>query len=186
MSPNGDNSKRLSADAIIFDVLLFGFFLLLAIISLNYNPRARAIPFALGMVGSFMMLVQFLVDAFPPVRKRLRFIGSSGLLSSGGSSMEKFRKGDGPLEGAASEEISSTPARSEPEKVWWQIFRITLWLVAFVLLLAYTSYLLAVGAFIVLVTKFEKGESWKRSVLLGLCVDMGFFVLFDVLLKAQL
>ena len=133
-----------------------------------------------------MMLVQFLVDAFPPIRRKVAFLDSSGLLSSGELPVkegDRRDKGMGPME---SEEALPSHRVGGTAGVWWQISRIVLWLVAFVFLLAHTNYLVAVGAFIVLVTKFEKGESWKRSILLGLCVNLGFFILFELLLKAQL
>ena len=68
---------------------------------------------------------------------------------------------------------------------WWRLFRIILWLVGFIVLLSFTHYLIAVGAFIVLATRLEARETWKRSILLGICVNVSFYILFEVLLKAQ-
>ena len=69
---------------------------------------------------------------------------------------------------------------------WWLVLRIVLWLVGFIILVAYTNYLIAVAAFIIFVTKLEAKESWKRAIGLAFCVDLGFFILFDLLLQAQL
>jgi hypothetical protein len=68
---------------------------------------------------------------------------------------------------------------------WWRLFRVILWLAGFIVLLSLTNYLIAVGAFIVLATRLEAKETWKRSILLGICVNAGFYILFEVLLKAQ-
>ena len=53
-------------------------------------------------------------------------------------------------------------------------------------MVAYTHYLIAVGAFLILVTKLEAKESWKRSTILAVSVVLGFYILFDLLLQAQL
>jgi hypothetical protein len=57
--------------------------------------------------------------------------------------------------------------------------------VGFIVLLGFTYYLIAVGAFVIAVTKFEAKESWKRSITLGICVVAAFYLLFNVILKAQ-
>ena len=59
-------------------------------------------------------------------------------------------------------------------------------LAGFIVLLGKTHYLIAVGGFVTLVTRIEARESWKRSVLLAMGVDAGFYVLFDLILKAQI
>ena len=187
MTDKKDMKKSYAIDAILFDLILFCFFLLLSITSFGYNPRARSIPMALGFLGAVMMLIQILVDAFPRLRTKLRFVGSSGLLSV----EDKL----GPKESVKKEDPANVDVKDDesPEKTiidkpaeWWRVFRIVLWLVGFILLLAYTNYLIAVGAFIVFVTKLEAKETWKRAIGLAFCVDLGFFILFDLLLQAQL
>jgi hypothetical protein len=141
----------------------------------------------LGILGSFMMLLQLLVDALPGLRSKLRFVGSSGLLSVEDSFRSKVSvKQEGPSTvEVKAEEPAPTTAR-DTRSEWWLVFRIVLWLVGFIIVVAFTNYLIAVGAFIVLVTKFEAKESWKRAIGLAFCVDLGFFILFDLLLQAQL
>ena len=180
MSDKQRKKKTIAIDAVLFDLLVFGFFLLLAIVSLKYNPRARSIPLALGIVGSLMTFLQFLVDAFPRTRSILRFVGSSGLLANE-SPFERKKSGEAP-----SREMGKTKKEATEGTEWWRVFRIILWLVGFLILLAFTKYLIAVGAFVILVTRLEARESWKRAILLGVGVDLGFYILFDVLLQAQL
>jgi hypothetical protein len=180
--------RAIQIDAVIFDLIIMGFFLLLALLSFGYNPRARSIPLGLGIVGSVMSLLQFLVDALPRVRSKLRFVSSSGVLAT----EEKFLRKDAGSQRAKlpDEPEKRAPAPEEREKVkpieWWRVFRIVLWLVGFIVLLALTNYLIAVGAFVVLATKLEARESWKRAILLGVFVDGGFFILFELLLQAQI
>ena len=187
MSNNKDVNKSYDIDAILFDVIIFCFFLLLAITSLGYNPRARSIPMALGILGAFMMLWQLLVDAFPKFRSKLRFVSSSGLLSVEDSFRTKVStKPEDPPIIDVNEKKSPPETKKDKGTEWWLVFRIVLWLAGFIILVAYTNYLIAVGAFIIFVTKFEAKETWKRAIGLAFCVDLGFFILFDLLLQAQL
>jgi hypothetical protein len=187
MTDKNDMKKPYAIDAIIFDVILFCFFLLLAITSLGYNPRARSIPMVLGILGAVMMLLQFLVDTLPGLRSKLRFVSSSGLLSVEDSFRSKVstKQADTPTVVPKGDEPPTETALSKATE-WWMVFRIVLWLVGFIVLVAYTNYLIAVAAFIIFVTKFEAKESWKRAIGLAFCVDLGFFILFDLLLQAQL
>lgn len=187
MTDKKDMKKPYAIDAILFDMILFCFFLLLSITSLGYNPRARSIPMVLGILGAVMMFLQFLVDAFPRLRTKLRFVGSSGLLSVKDNFRTKVPTKQGEPPTVDQKEKDSLPhTQKEKKSEWWLVFRIVLWLVGFILLLAYTNYLIAVAAFIVFVTKLEAKETWKRAIGLAFCVDLGFFILFDLLLQAQL
>jgi hypothetical protein len=174
-------------DAVLFDLIIMGFFLLLAIVSLNYNPRARSIPLALGIVGSVMMFLQFLVDVLPSVRSKLPFISQSGLLAGQDQFRPKGLVTPGPEAVTEPDQTALSPREEEQGKVveWWRVLRVILWLVGFIVLLAFTHYLIAVGAFVISVTKFEAKESWKRSIMLGICVIAAFYLLFSVILRAQ-
>jgi hypothetical protein len=81
MSNRNRKQKAVQTDAVLFDLIILGFFLLFAFISFAYNPRARSIPLALGILGSVMMLMQLLVDALPGLRSKLRFVSATGLLA---------------------------------------------------------------------------------------------------------
>lgn len=188
--PHENGEKRaFPIDAVMFDLIICGLFLTFAIVSVDYNPRARSIPLGLGIFGSIMMFIQFLVDAFPSVSAKLKFVSSSGLLSDA-ESPTKPKKDGKPI----SKEIGEPEANESPSKKkqepnlsdWWRIFRIILWLVGFIILMALTNYLIAVAAFVLLVTGVEAKEGWKRAILLALFVDSGFFILFELLLNVQL
>ncbi len=165
-------------ETVIFDLILLIFFVFIAIGSFEYNPRARSIPLGLGILGATMMLLQFLSDAIPQVRSKLRFVSQSGLLGDDSQPAKK--------------EISKTEDDGESESKqplrfnWWQVFRLVLWLGGFIVLLSFTNYLFAVGLFIVLITKIEANETWKRALLLALCVNICFFILFDIILDVHL
>ena len=168
-------------DTVIFDLVVLIFFLMLAILSFEYNPQARSIPLGLGIIGSAMIFLQLLADAIPALRHRLRFVIQGGILEDGNDSKKKKRVADLPKSKPASEPEKETSAH-----YWLQVLRLILWLVGFVGLLILVNYLIAVAAFIILITKLEARESWTKSIVLALCVDASFFFLFDLILQAQL
>ena len=122
-----------------------------------------------------MTLMQLLVDALPSLRSKLRFVNAAGLLAK----EDQTQPPDQTLPAGAESGIGIG-------REWWRVLRVVLWLAGFIALLAFTNYLIAVGAFIVLVTRFEAKQSWKKAILLGVCTNLGFFVLFELLLKVQL
>lgn len=188
MSNGNRKQKAVRTDAILFDLIILSFFLLLALLSFDYNPRARSIPMALGILGSLMTLMQLIVDALPGLRSKLRFVSATGLLAKEGQARPKEPQKTDSEVISASDQAPTASARSGISigREWWRVLRVVLWLAGFIVLLAFTNYLIAVGAFIVLVTRFEAKQSWKNAILLGACTNLGFFILFEVLLKVQL
>jgi len=173
------------SDAVVFDwVLLIGF-VVLAVFAVNYNARARSIPMALGILGTVMVSFQLIVDMFPPLRRKLGFVVESGLMAD--------QKEESPTE---TDNVNSAEAgnyggnhgkgRTEAIQEWVKILRLIIWIAAFIVLLGVTHYLIAVGLFVVLVTRIEAGESWIRSIVLAVSVNIGFFILFNLILNAQL
>lgn len=173
-------TKFVHSDTVLFDLIVLIFFLVLAILSFDYNPRARSIPLGLGIIGSIMIFFQLLADAIPALRPRLRFVVQGGILEVGNDSKKKKDADIQKLNQASGSE-TKTSAR-----YWLQVTRLILWLAGFVVLLTLVNYLIAVGVFIILITKLEAKESWTKSIVLALCVDASFFILFDLILQAQL
>lgn len=179
-----DNQKQkafIINDRVIFDLIVFIFFLLLTVMSLEYNPRARSIPLALGLLGSIMIFMQLLVDAIPKLKDKLRFVSQSSLLDT-----ESKPKKSKVSEPSAARDQPAAQKKPDSLHEWWRLFRVILWLSGFILLLAYVHYLIAVGVFTIFATRLEAGESWKRSIILGVSLCAGFYLLFDLLLQAQL
>ena len=169
-------------DRSIFDLLLLGLFVLFAIESLNYNVRARSIPLGLGIVGGIMILVQCLADLFPAVGSRLRFLRQRGFLAA----QTPAGKPEDESVDTGKEQTPDSDRSADQEASWGRVFRIVLWLVGFVVLLMFTHYLLAVGLFILFLTKLEGRESWKRSGGVALVTTVAFYLLFEVILNAHL
>jgi hypothetical protein len=199
METTKNRSKQIVfGDAVVFDCILLIGFIVLVVVAVNYNPRARSIPMALGIIGSIMMLFQLLVDMFPRLKKTFRFVGESGLLA-GQEPAQQPGITDTDQEPAQQPGIVDTEqpqtilAAESPEeknrnsvKEWLKVLRLIAWISAFIVLLGMTHYLIAVGLFVIFVTRLEAQESWTRAIVLATCVDAGFFVLFNLILKAQL
>jgi hypothetical protein len=177
----GKNIQKQRLDVVIFDVIVLCFFLLLAVLSLKFNPRARSFPLALGVIGTVMMFLQFLVDAFPGMRSKLRFVGQTGTLGGKEPFMPTTQE-----EAGAKQTAAAAPPAPENYSEWRRVFRVVFWLLVFIALLGWTHYLLAVTAFIFLITKIEGKEGWGISIGLALMTATAFYVLFDLLLKANL
>jgi len=173
--------KRFFRAECLFDLIVLIFFVLLAVKSLEYNPRARAIPLGVGIVGSIMMFLQFLADAFPSARSKLRFVGQRGLFGGEG---ERVRQGQAATGKGAGEGMP--PESEEKGPSWFGVFRIVLWLAGFVIVLKLVHYLVGVGLFLLFMTRVEARESWAWSmgVSVGTCIL--FFLLFEVILGARL
>jgi len=176
-----NETKIVFSDTVLFDLIVLIFFLMLAILSFEYNPRARSIPLGLGIIGSAMIFFQLLADAIPALRHRLRFVIQGGILEVDNDSKKIKRVADLHKSRQAPEPDQETSAH-----YWLQVLRLILWLVGFVGLLTLVNYLIAVAAFIILITKLEAKEGWTKSIVLAVCVDVSFFILFDLILQAQL
>jgi hypothetical protein len=174
-------------DDCLFDLLILIFFLVLALMSLRYNPTARSIPLVLAIVGAVMMFLQFLADALPAARVKLRFVTQRGLLKS--ISLE--RKPQAVSESEAGFDVTQVLRSEFQEKErkivsWIRVLRVVFWLVCFIIVLKYIGYLVAVGFFLFFLTKLEAKESWARSICLAVGTCIAFYVLFEVILKARL
>lgn len=156
------DKKFVFSDAVIADFVFLAFFLMLAIVAFNYNPLARSIPMALGVMGSIMMILQILADAFPGLRPKLGFVVQSGILATGKVTDQKESK-------EKKDQAEATPIplkKIKPLDYWKRVLRIILWLVGFILLFWLvlfleipSGYLIAVGTFIILITKFESKDN---------------------------
>jgi hypothetical protein len=168
-------------ESVIFDLLLLVAFVVFAVKSLGYNPRARAFPMGLGTIGGVMMLLQLIADAIPAMRSKLRFLGQRGLL--GGASPIRTTEASG------ERTVDTMDPSHKPETrpaSWTRVFRVVLWLVGFVVLLKVTHYLVSVGFFIFFLTKIEAKENWFRSASLAAGTCLAFYLLFEVILNAHL
>ena len=176
-----NETKIIFSDTVLFDLVVLIFFLMLAVLSFEYNPRARSIPLGLGIIGSAMIFLQLLADAIPALRNRLRFVIQGGILEVDNDSKKINKVAD-----LHKSKPASGPEKETSARYWLQVLRLILWLVGFVGLLILVNYLIAVAAFIILITKLEAKQGWTKSIVLAACVDVSFYILFDLILQAQL
>lgn len=141
----------------------------------NYNPNARLFPLVVGTVAFFLALIQFLVDAFPSMRRLFPFVVEKGVFTAK------------PLQGVHNEsKKTETEQESMKENELLKITLIFSWLIGFVLLFNYFHYLVAV--FLFLFTFIWLFSKENPKIALGISVGMcGFlFLVFDLLLGANL
>jgi hypothetical protein len=164
----------------IFTLIIVLLMAVLIIYSVDYNPTARSIPIVVGSMVLFMSLVQLLGDMFPTLSERFAFLGERN------NNIDDSKQIEENIE--TKEQIQETdkenPSGKDSEEDWSQIFISFIWLIGFVVLLFFTSYLLAVPLFLFFYT-WLAGKT-KPSAALGIAIGMGLFmfVLFDLLLGA--
>lgn len=60
------------------------------------------------------------------------------------------------------------------------------WMILLMLMIYVLGQLFAIGLFLVIFLKFTSHESWAISISLGICVTLGLYLLFEVVLKIML
>ncbi|GAB7388846.1 hypothetical protein BSNK01_26840 [Bacillaceae bacterium] len=160
----------------LFNLLIALAMVVLIAYSFAYNATARSIPLFVGSLVLIMSVLQFLVDAFPGMANRLSFIRQTGVL------MEDRMQQD--IESKHEISHETQPAPEEKKDDWGKVFAIFLWMSGFVLLLAFTTYKLAVPLFLFLFIWLVGKERILPA--LGIAAGMGVFMyaLFDLLLHA--
>lgn len=177
------NERVVFNGAVVFCFVLMVFFLIFTFVSLEYNSRARSIPLTLGLLGSLMMFIQLISEAFPGAGIFHKIVHQESLLDKADTPTAEEEKDKAKL---IKENVSPSKKNDLRSKEWVQVLRLVLWMTGFIVLLALVDYLLAVAAFVFWVTKIEARESWVRSISLSICVTLGFYLLFDVVLNSQL
>jgi hypothetical protein len=156
----------------LFSLLIALLMAYMVVASFDYGFRARVFPATLGSLIFFMALLQFLGDAFPAVQKKLPFLGAKGIALEGS---------------AASHAPKDTQVRAEHERKpsWLPIYGIFAALVAFAVLLHFTSFLVAVPAFLFLFAWLVAKERLIPALGLAAGVTIFMYLIFRVILGSQ-
>ena len=150
----------------LFNVLLLAVFLVVFVVSFDYQPRARKFPQGVGLIGTLMVAGQLAVDVFPGRIRWLRFVERKGILADQ-EALDKAGSGEGsPLD-------------------WSGAFVHFFWLVVFVVLLRVTGYLIAVPVYIVFAVRFGGGQPWRRAIGLAIATTAALYVIFTYFLGAS-
>jgi hypothetical protein len=173
----------------IFSLLIVIAMIIFIVSSLEYNPKARMIPLAVGIMVLVMSLLQFLVDLIPSLGKKLPFVSDKGMLSQG-ATKPKFDSAtldeptlDETIQSGANQPVTSK--QDEPEdkdERWSSVFLIFLCLLGFVLLLQFTTYLIAVSLFVFLFIWLMGKEKVTSALAVAVGLGICMYALFGLLL----
>lgn len=157
----------------VFTLLLLLLMAVLIVYSFEYGWTAQSIPLVVGVVVLVMALLQLLSDSFSSFGKHLPFIKQTGVLMED-KMQQQFEDGN-----------VIAPENTEEDYEWPKVFTVFLWLIGFVILLAFTSYWIAVPLFLFFFLRLA-GKA-KASVSFGISLGIGLFmfILFDVILGAR-
>src|SRR5665811_1698878 len=156
---------------VIFDISLLVFFGLLAVIALEYNAKARAMPFIFGSGGFIPVLMQTAYDLSPRVRNRLRFLEEKGASWA-----------QGPAGTEESMEDQAGEQEGEEQGSWARILRIFTWLVAFLIALNYLGYLIAVPFLVFGMLVVEGRRKLVSAAVASVVMLLFMYALFELVL----
>lgn len=139
--------------------------------SMGYNPMARLIPQILSVLLIIFVLLIFLVELVPAVRKKLGFL----VLEKGVFTSNDLEK---------AEEESAPPA-AEQKKGEIMLIPLILWLLAFAFGIRYIDYVIVVPVWVFLFVKIQSRRSWLNAVALAIGTGAFNYILFDLILQSS-
>lgn len=150
--------------------LLMGY---MVVASFEYGFRARVFPAALGSLMFVMALLQFVADTFPGFSNKLRFLTTKGVA----------------LDANAARPIGQeSPARTgeppRPPASWSTVYGIFASLAVFAVLMSFTSFLVAVPAFLLLYVRFAAQERFAAALGLAGGILLFMYAIFKLILRS--
>lgn len=156
-----------SVDQIIFDLVLFVFFTVIAVLASGYKPVARELPLPAALIGSVLTLLLLLTDFSPYLYNKFKFITFKANQIRGVTQLDK------------ADQAHHHPAN------WVRTGRTVLWLVLYVLAISYIGYLIATFCFVLLLSRFEAGLKLKVSLFSAIGCTVFFYAIFNLILNAS-
>lgn len=148
--------------------------LLLIILSLDLNEKSRLIPIVVGILLLGMSTLQFLGDTFPRISKRLPFVHQKGMLTA--STEMTVNNGEVKLEEKKTKEVDES---------WLQIYKAFGLSIGFIILMYYTSYLIAIPVFLFLAIRLVSKARIIPTLWVVLITEIFMYILFDLILQVR-
>jgi len=155
-------------DHVVFDILLFVAFCLLAILCIGYPEVARELPLPVSIIGIVMTGLLVLTDLSPYLYRKLSFVNAAGLTVNTGSSLKQHVPDEG---------------QEHPLQSWIRIVRTVVWLVFFILALKYVGYIYTTAVFVFLVSWLEGHLRFRAAAISAIGTTLFFYVLFGLFLN---
>jgi len=157
-------------DRTFFTLGIFLVVLLFMIIAVNYQPKARLVPLAIGIPTLLLSLFQLLVDMVPAIGRRFRFFTDYDVFGVGGNEASE--------ESAQEERSRRTVHRRELE--------FSAWLCLLMALIYFLGFLVAIPLFLLLFLKLHSGEGWPMTVAVTAGTWGFVYVVFIMVMDAPL
>jgi hypothetical protein len=145
---------------VLFSLMLLVFVIVLAMISLDYNPRARLIPLMICVTLACLLSVQLVADVRKARRHKSVCTGKTSLSEKPGT------------QGTGTKPIS--------------LLRIVLWLVGLITGLAYVNYLFIIPTFLFLFTWWEGNIRVVYALTIAAITGAFYYFLFYLFLGITL
>lgn len=155
----------------IFSLFLILIFLTFLVIASSYDPQTRMFPFIIGFPGLILSIILFSSYYIPAVSKRITAIKQK----------EFFKDYD-----KEEEKENDERKKKELKKTLLKELNITIWIIAFLISVYIIGFMITIPLFIFLFLRFREKESLRTSILISLGSWVVIYVLFRLLLRAQL
>ena len=145
----------------------------MVVASFEYGYRARVFPAVLGSLMLVMALLQFVADTFPAFSNKLRFLTTKGVALDANAARPIGQ--DSPAKGRDS---------PHPPTSWSTVYGIFAALAAFAVLMSFTSFLVAVPAFLLLYVWLVAKERFAAALGLAAGILLFMYAIFKLILRS--
>jgi len=158
-------------DRTFFTLGIFLIVLVFVVVAVNYQPKARLVPLAIGIPTLLLALFQLLIDMVPAVGRRFRFLTDYDLFSAGEQQTAEDSEGE-------EERRRRAVHRRELE--------FSVWLSLLMALVYFMGFLAAIPLFLLLFLKLHSGEGWPMTLAITAGTWLFVYVVFILVMDAPL
>lgn len=155
---------NLEREGKFFDVFLLVIIGIFIGFSFTFNDTARLFPLYFGIIAFVFVLLNLIVSSMENPPKILKFIKQKGAMSG--------------IKDPTGEEEED----DDEDLPWSQIIKVVIWLVGFIVGLAFLNYLVATFLFLFLLLVFGGKVPWLKSLYLSIGFIAFLFLLFELVL----
>jgi hypothetical protein len=136
----------------------------------GFNPRAKLMPQILSVVLFVLALLLFISENVPASQRYLGFMSQKGYFNDNSTNKE--------MTGESEPDSSAGDNR--------KIIRIFLWLIGFIAVMKFVSYLITIPLWLMLFIRFEGGSTWRSAITVAIGAAIFVYLMFAVLLQSSL
>ena len=152
----------------IFSLLIVILSLMMFFLAFDFNNKARLVPLLVSSVMFFMAIIQIVIDSVPKWKQK-----QAHSTSFSNQVMKK-------------EEKKSKEEEGEQHEKWSYILLLFSILIAFTVVLYYTSYLIAIPLFLCLFIWLVGKEKFISALSIAIGMTGFMYILFELILKSSI